>query len=78
VSKRLLWDVLRRERQRRTLLLTTHSMAEAEALSSRIAIMGKGMCVHIYIYAHTTRVEESRHIYGMSHVTYRAHDALRG
>ena len=42
VSKRLMWDLLRKERQRRTLVLTTHSMTEAEALSSRIAIMGKG------------------------------------
>ena len=42
VSKRFMWELLRRERRRRTLLLTTHSMAEAEALSSRIGIMGKG------------------------------------
>ena len=42
VSKMLLWELLRRELARRTLLLTTHSMAEAEALSSRVAIMGQG------------------------------------
>jgi hypothetical protein len=42
VSKMLLWELLRRELATRTLLLTTHSMAEAEALSSRVAIMGQG------------------------------------
>ena len=42
VSKRLLWALLRRQGARRALLLSTHSMGEAEALSSRVAILRSG------------------------------------
>ncbi len=36
------WAVLRKHREGRTMLLTTHSMEEAEALGERIAIMADG------------------------------------
>ena len=41
-TQRSLWKVLRRAKRGRCLILTTHSMEEAEALSDRIGIMSKG------------------------------------
>ena len=37
-----MWEVITEERSRRCIVLTTHSMEEAEALCSRIAIMAAG------------------------------------
>ena len=42
VSRRNLWSVILRTMSRRAVVLTTHSMEEAEALCSRIGIMVKG------------------------------------
>jgi ABC-type multidrug transport system ATPase subunit len=40
--RRLIWDVINKAKKGRTLVLTTHSMEEAEALCQRIGIMAKG------------------------------------
>ncbi|RKP11483.1 P-loop containing nucleoside triphosphate hydrolase protein, partial [Piptocephalis cylindrospora] len=40
--KRIIWDIVQDARQGRTIILTTHSMEEAEVLCQRIAIMAKG------------------------------------
>ena len=42
IARKLTWDVLKKYREGRTILLTTHSMEEAEALGGRIAIMVNG------------------------------------
>ena len=38
-NRRSLWDLIRSFKKDRTILLTTHFMEEADALSDRIAIM---------------------------------------
>ena len=40
--RRLIWDIVDQSRVDKTVVLTTHSMEEAEALCSRVAIMAKG------------------------------------
>ena len=42
VSRRHMWDIITRERARRSIVLTTHSMEECEALCTRIGIMTAG------------------------------------
>ncbi|XP_025110610.1 ATP-binding cassette sub-family A member 3-like isoform X3 [Pomacea canaliculata] len=42
-ARRQMWEVLQRNREGRTMLLTTHYMDEADALGDRIAIMAKGV-----------------------------------
>ena len=42
VSRRNLWDVITKTMASRSVVLTTHSMEEAEALCTRIGIMVKG------------------------------------
>lgn len=37
-----MWDVIAKVSERRTVILTTHSMEESEALCSRVGIMVKG------------------------------------
>eukprot|EP01006_Ploeotia_vitrea_P028127 TRINITY_DN60864_c0_g1_i2.p1 TRINITY_DN60864_c0_g1~~TRINITY_DN60864_c0_g1_i2.p1 ORF type:complete len:1967 (-),score=214.38 TRINITY_DN60864_c0_g1_i2:93-5993(-) len=41
-SRRVVWDVIHRCREHRCVILTTHSMEEADALCSRIGIMAGG------------------------------------
>lgn len=44
-ARRFMWKVISKiatERKESTIILTTHSMEEAEALSTRLAIMVKG------------------------------------
>nr|CAD7269391.1 unnamed protein product [Timema shepardi] len=41
-ARRTLWDLLRSEKQGRTIMLTTHFMDEADLLGDRIAIMAGG------------------------------------
>jgi len=41
-SRRFTWDVIRRNREGRTIILTTHFMDEADLLGDRIAIMADG------------------------------------
>ena len=45
-SRRLLWKTIREESKNSALIITTHSMEEAEALGSKMAIMvgGKFKC----------------------------------
>ncbi|KAI9204500.1 uncharacterized protein BJ171DRAFT_562062 [Polychytrium aggregatum] len=40
--RRLIWNIVNKARAGRTIVLTTHSMEEAEALCQRIGIMAKG------------------------------------
>ncbi|KAF7553231.1 hypothetical protein G7046_g7158 [Stylonectria norvegica] len=42
LSRRKLWDILLAERGRRTLILTTHFLDEADLLADHIAILSKG------------------------------------
>jgi ATP-binding cassette subfamily A (ABC1) protein 3 len=41
-SQRAIWRLLKRSKAGRCILLTTHSMEEADALGDRIAIMAHG------------------------------------
>eukprot|EP00966_Prymnesium_polylepis_P145776 3367469-Prymnesium_polylepis.1 len=41
-SRRAIWQLLREQREGRTIVLTTHFLDEAELLSDRIAIMAEG------------------------------------
>lgn len=41
-ARRRLWDMLKRHKQNRIIILTTHFMEEADILGDRIAIMTKG------------------------------------
>ncbi|KAH6605896.1 abc transporter [Trichoderma cornu-damae] len=43
LSRRKLWDILLAERGKRTLILTTHFLDEADLLADHIAILSKGM-----------------------------------
>ena len=45
LSRRKIWHILMSERGRRTMLLTTHTLHEADALADQIAIMSKGKLV---------------------------------
>lgn len=42
VTRRMLWNVIEQKKHGRVLILTTHSMEEAEALCTRVGIMVKG------------------------------------
>ena len=42
LARRELWTVIRKLKEKTTIILTTHYMEEAEALSDRIGIMSKG------------------------------------
>lgn len=42
LARRSLWNILLRERGRRTIILTTHFLDEADILSDQIAILSKG------------------------------------
>lgn len=42
-SRRIIWDILKSlKNERRTIILTTHHLEEAEELAERIGIMAKG------------------------------------
>ncbi len=45
ISRRKIWDILLSERGRRTILLTTHFLDEADLLSDQIAMLSKGALV---------------------------------
>ena len=45
LSRRRIWDILLAERGKRTILLTTHFLDEADLLSDHIAILSKGKLV---------------------------------
>lgn len=42
VSRRKVWNLLEREKRKRCVILTTHSMEEADVLSDNVAIMRRG------------------------------------
>ncbi|KAL8140464.1 hypothetical protein V2J09_006485 [Rumex salicifolius] len=42
ISRRHVWDMIERAKRGRAIILTTHSMEEADVLSDRIGIMAKG------------------------------------
>ena len=42
VNRRHVWDVIEQAKQARTVILTTHSMEEADVLCNRLAIMADG------------------------------------
>lgn len=42
ISRRHVWDIIEKAKQGRAIILTTHSMEEADILSDRIGIMAKG------------------------------------
>ncbi len=42
IARRKLWDIIKAMKENVTIILTTHYLEEAQALSSRIAIMAKG------------------------------------
>lgn len=42
-SRKIIWDILKRvKNEKRTIVLTTHHLEEAEELAERIGIMAKG------------------------------------
>lgn len=45
ISRREVWDLVLKMKQRRTIILTSHDMDEAEYLSDRLAIISKGSVV---------------------------------
>ncbi|KAI4086325.1 MAG: hypothetical protein LQ344_007648 [Seirophora lacunosa] len=45
LSRRKIWHILLSEKGRRTLVLTTHALDEADALADQIAIMSKGKLI---------------------------------
>jgi ABC-type multidrug transport system ATPase subunit len=42
VSRRQVWDIIEHAKQNRAIVLTTHSMEEADILGDRVAIMAHG------------------------------------
>lgn len=42
LSRRKIWDILLRERGRRTIIMTTHFLDEADLLADKVAILSKG------------------------------------
>ena len=42
ISRRHVWDIIQNAKKGRAIVLTTHSMEEADILSDRIGIMAKG------------------------------------
>ena len=53
--RRLIWNIINDARAGRTIILTTHSMEEAEALCQRIGIMAKGT---LRCHANPTRLKQ--------------------
>lgn len=42
ISRRYVWDIIQEAKVGRAIILTTHSMEEADILGDRIAIMARG------------------------------------
>lgn len=42
ITRRHVWDIIEKAKKGRVIILTTHSMEEADVLSDRIGIMAKG------------------------------------
>lgn len=56
VSRRLVWDVITRAKRGHSIVLTTHSMEEADTLSDRIGIMARGILRCLGSSAHLKRL----------------------
>ena len=59
LSRRKIWDIILAERGRRSMILTTHFLDEADLLSDDIAVLSKGNLV-----AHGSAVELKHHLGG--------------
>jgi len=44
-ARRSIWEMLKKYKQNKIIILTTHFMDEADILGDRIAIMGKGKLI---------------------------------
>jgi ABC-type multidrug transport system ATPase subunit len=55
-ARRQVWEMIKSLKAGRIVLLTTHAMEEADALSDRIAVMGKGelKCIGSSLYLKNT------------------------
>ncbi|KAI9340189.1 hypothetical protein DFJ73DRAFT_790424 [Zopfochytrium polystomum] len=53
--RRLIWNIIHRAKEDKTIVITTHSMEEAEAVCQRIGIMSKGV---LRCYANPLRLKE--------------------
>lgn len=60
IARQGLWDVIRGLKGRVTILLTTHSMQEAEALSDRIGIMSGGKLLAVGTAEELTRKAKAK------------------
>jgi ABC-type multidrug transport system ATPase subunit len=47
MSRKHVWDMIQRIKKGRSIVLTTHSMEEADALGDRIGIMSRGTLIAI-------------------------------
>ena len=63
-ARRATWDLLNKHKQNRTILLSTHSMDEADLLGDRIAIMveGKLRCSGSSLFLKSRYVSQSAHV----------------
>lgn len=55
--RRVIWDVFRRVKVGRTVVLTTHSMEEADILADKIAIVARGRLCCIGTSLHLKELE---------------------
>ena len=62
-ARRYTWDLLQHEKKKRTILLTTHFMEEADILGDRIAIMARGQ-----IQCYGTSMFLKRKLGGLKHL----------
>ena len=47
IARQELWDIIRKLKKEKTIILTTHYMEEAESLSDRIGIIDKGKLIEV-------------------------------
>lgn len=83
LSRRAIWEVIKRERARRTMVLTTHFLDESEVLSDHIAIitLGKMKCQGTpaqlktqYGGGYRVHIPKTEDISGLSHPVVELHD----
>ncbi|KAI0425541.1 hypothetical protein F5Y09DRAFT_352165 [Xylaria sp. FL1042] len=83
LSRRVIWEVIKRERARRTMVLTTHFLDESEVLSDHIVIvtLGKMKCQgtpaelkNKYGGGYRVHIPKTEDISGVSHPVTERHD----
>ncbi|KAK5624427.1 hypothetical protein RRF57_000143 [Xylaria bambusicola] len=83
LSRRVIWEVIKRERARRTMVLTTHFLDESEVLSDHIMIitLGKMKCQgtpaelkNQYGGGYRVHIPKTEDISGLSHPVTERHD----